>query len=231
MTSKEELNNLLIAGLVNDIFKMERAYFCIKEITAKGSDIDKHSSFTELFQSIQNSLLTEAIMAVARVYDEPSRKYPTLCIKNILDYIENNTNNLIPIIEKPNLKRHLYTIKAPDYLINYLNTNDDTLYTKMLVEYFKIICFSGDNEGRILKLKNIRDKRLAHNENNFLIDTPTLSDLKELIVNAQKIVGTIGWSYLSPAKLYMFEGKYLLSDDARRISLSLKKLLNIAVAE
>ena len=97
----------------------------------------------------------------------------------------------------------------------------------MLIEYFKILCFSGDNEDRISKLKNIRDKRFAHNENVFFIDSPTIADLKELIVNAQKIVGTLGWSYLSPAQLYTLEGRYLLSDDARRTSLYFRKLLNI----
>ncbi|MEL6441317.1 MAG: hypothetical protein AAFQ80_18945 [Cyanobacteria bacterium J06621_8] len=226
MSSREELRNQLQAGLVRDIFKMERAYFLIQEISAKGSDIDKNHDYIELFQIIQNSLLTEAVMAVSRIYDKPSKKYPTNCLQSILSFIENNVNNLIPIIEKPNLQRHLYKIDAPDYLISSLNKDNDILYTQMLVEHFKILCFTGENKDRILKLKNIRDKRIAHNENNPIINNPTLIDLKDLIKNTQKVIGTIGWSYLSPAQVYIIEGKYLLSDDARRVSVSLKKLLD-----
>lgn len=79
-----------------------------------------------------------------------------------------------------------------------------------------------ENRNRILKLKNIRDKKIAHNEQVDFVEQPTLIDLKELIELAKKVLGVIGWSYLDTA--YVYEGRYFLSDDARRVSLDIEKL-------
>jgi len=220
---QSELRELVEQGLVTDIMKMEKAYYLIKEITVKGSDIEAYSagSYVNLFRIVQRSLLTDAILAVSRLYEKPSSHYPTLCIQSLLNFISENSSDLTPLTQQPNLIKHLYRINVPEYIINLVDS-DPEQYGKKMADYFRFICFSFENDQIIEKLKNIRDKRIAHNENTTFISTPTLLELRKLIDDAKNLAGIIGWDYLNIG--YVYEDKYFLSDDAQMPSIALRKL-------
>lgn len=74
------------------------------------------------------------------------------------------------------------------------------------------------------KLKTIRDKKLAHNESVSGFDSPTWSELMELVELAKTFLGIIGWAYLNIA--YKIDENYNLTDDAKRPSIALTRLLS-----
>lgn len=226
LDTKEELRNLVEKGLARDIFKMEQSYSLIKCISNKGKSIDnfENGKFSRLFHVIQSSLLTDAIMSVSRIYDKPNSKNKTRCLLSILAFISKNNDDLIPIAQKPNLKKYLYEIDIDKYFIELVDINE-SLYGKMIADFFRSNSMNDENRNRITKLKNIRDKKIAHNEQIDFVEQPTLIDLKELIEFAKKVLGVIGWSYLNTA--YVYEEKYFLSDDAIRVSFDLEKLFCI----
>lgn len=225
-TKNDELKALVESGLQADVCKMERAYVLIKQITNYGTSIDAYNNgeFSRLFVVIQRSLLTEVIMSVSRLYDKPNKKYPTNCLLSILEFIKENSSNLV-IVEKPNLKKYLLEIGIARFFIDLIDTDEES-YNKMIAEQLKVMCFAGDKQDIILRLRNLRDKKIAHNERINFINTPVLIELKKLTNDVKKVLGIIGWSYTS--QIYHINGKFLLSDDIQELSIDLEKLLKKA---
>lgn len=78
-------------------------------------------------------------------------------------------------------------------------------------------------------VKNIRDKRIAHDENVAVERLPRVTwlELNKLLDYAKSFIGAIGWGYLSTAYVYN-DGSYALSCDAQRTSSAMRRLLKRA---
>jgi len=107
--SIDKFEDLVKNGLVADIFKADRAFYTMKEVGESSNKINKNepSSFRELFGTIQDALQSETLLATSRLFDRPSKFYPTRCIEGTLDYLIKNKSSLPEITNKPNLKRLL----------------------------------------------------------------------------------------------------------------------------
>ena len=222
--TRTQIEDLVKSGLVADIFGMETSYSLLKAIGTNASAINVPGAgnFGELFGALQKSLRTEAILAVARLYDPPSRRYPTRCIKGLLDYLETNADNLPPIRELFNLKQELKRIGMSDTRIS-LASSDENAFAKALSQHFNAILNDPQTLDTINKLKDIRDKSIAHNEQTTQITGPTWSGLEKLIGHAKDLTGILGWAYLSTA--YVINGEYILTSDAELPSRAMNRLL------
>jgi AbiU2 len=222
--TRTQIEDLVKSGLVADIFGMETSYSLLKAIGTNASVINAPGAgnFGELFGALQKSLRTEAILAVARLYDPPSRRYPTRCIKGLPDYLETNADNLPPIRELFNLKQELTRIGMSDDRI-LLASSDEKAFAKALSQHFKAILNDPQTLETINKLKDIRDKSIAHNEQTTQITGPTWSGLEKLIGHAKDLTGVLGWAYLSTA--YVINGEYILTSDAELPSRAMNRLL------
>ena len=180
--TRDQLEDLVKKGLVPDIFKMERAYSLLKTIGANASAINARGAgnLGELFGALQIALQTDAILAAARLYDPPSKKYPTRCISGLLDFLERNCSNLPPIKEIYNLKKELSRIGMSPQVIS-LATTDEIAFAMELVKHFRVILDDPQIISTVNGLKDIRDKAIAHNEQAAHIQGPTWCGLKELI--------------------------------------------------
>ncbi len=220
---KVELSNIILKGLVNDIFRAERAYFIYKTIGENVELINsniKLKSFNQFFGSVQNSCQFDCLMSVSKIYDKPNKKYPTLCFEELLKYIEENKNQL-PIIEKYQLKDQMIRVGMPTEWTDYVDSNDDQKVTQLIIVFFKNELIQ--NLDNIELLRKVRDKKLAHNENIEKLKGPTWNVLLQLIDLAKNFVSIIGWAHVGTA--YKIHDNYNLTDDAARPSYALRKLI------
>lgn len=221
---KKQLKDLVSQGLIADIFKMERSYILLKTISTNAQTINTPGAgnFGELFGSIQVALQTDVILAVTRLYDPHSKVYPTRCIRRLLDLIEENTNELPKIREIYNLKNELRLIGMDKNAISLVDT-DESAFAIGLVRHFRSILEQPMTIDTVKKLKNIRDKSIAHNEQCTQIQGPTWRGLERLIQYAKELADVLGWAYLDT--VYMQDGNYILTSDAERPSRALGRLL------
>jgi hypothetical protein len=224
MQTRDQIEDIVKKGLVEDVFRMERAYALLRtsgewaqEINAAG-----RGNFGELFGSLQAALITEAVLALARIYDTPDKRYPTRCLIGVLDHLIKYSEELPKIREPYQLKISLLTRVVPDELIKAIEISPDK-FPLLLAKYVKAESELSEHINTLEKLKTFRDKALAHNERASPISGPSWDDLHGLLELAKYVIGALGWAYFSTA--YTVNGEYLLSKDAKQPSLALSRLL------
>jgi len=223
MSALEELKDVVVGGLVADIFKVERAYHILSVIGANADQLNDRGlgNYGELFGALQGSLEVDAVLAVARVYDSPSNRYPTRCLRKALSLLEDRVSELPEIAEHYNTKLSLAFLGKDSPVVGSVDSGRDA-FVAQFVPAFREILDSDAVSTAIDSLKNIRDKRFAHNES-AEPHGPTWGALKSLLDHAQNFVGVIGWAFLNT--VYVHEGDYFLSEDAKRPSRALSRLV------
>ncbi len=227
MLRRNSIEDIVRDGLVRDIFKMEQSYLLLKTIGKKFTDthIGRLNTFNNLFRTIHYSLQTEAILAAARIYDLPSKIYPTRCLRGLLKFLSNKTNELPSIREPYQLALHLKYMGVPAELIRIAN-DGSTIFANVFSKYIDDLLNEPKKIETMKKLKIFRDKVLAHNESRETeIFGPTWGDLEDLISISKNTVGVLGWAYFSTA--YVVDGDYILTEDANRVSHSMSRLFEI----
>ena len=218
----EKLEDILEKGIVADIFRMERAYLLLKEI---GKNVDvlnapETGNFGMFFGVTQQALRTEAALAAARIYDKPSQKYPTRCLRAALQLLEDHGKGLPEITERWHTKCALREFCDDAGVVESVDRGKDEFLRKF-TPMFSAILDDPDVRAKIKQLKNLRDKQIAHNEA-AQKGGPTWKALTELIDYAKGFVGVVGWAFYNT--VYVHDGKYMLTDDAQRPSLCLRRL-------
>jgi len=100
---------------------------------------------------------------------------------------------------------------------------DEPAFALELVKYFLNILDHPLTINTLQKLKVIRDKSIAHNEQCTEIQGPAWLELERLIQHAKEFAGILRWAYFST--VYMHDGNYILTSDAERPSRALNRLL------
>jgi len=227
MLTRDYIEDIVKEGLVQDIFKMEQSYELMKTIGSKTNEIKSNilNTYDELFGTIQYALQTETLLAAARIYDSPSKKYPTRCIRGVLQYLSDNTIELPNIREPYQLSLHLKYMNAPAELISIAFSGSE-IFAQHFSTYIDNLLNEPEKIEALDKLKQFRDKALAHNEKvDYKIFGPTWGALKDLIGISKNVVGALGWAYFSIA--YVINGEYILSKDTLKTSNALNKLFKI----
>ena len=221
----EELKDIIKNGLVSDIFKMERAYHLHKAIgdNADIFDDSANGNFGELFGTVQGAMESEAVLAVARVYEKPGKRHPTRCIRRALDLMEQNSEELPDIVEAYNTQLHLEGFGACTEVVRSVSLGKAQFIT-LYVPYIRDILNSDEILSKVGRLKDLRDKRIAHNDPAAIVG-PTWDALNELILQAQQFVGVVGWAFFGT--VYIIDDSYLLSSDAQRPSRALNRLVTL----
>src|SRR6476661_3341549 len=89
----ETLKKIILNGVLKDVLLAERAYSLNKEININYSTIPKGIS-VDISNILYDLSYTEMILALCRIYDTPSKKYPTRCLKQIYKVIKEADYNL-----------------------------------------------------------------------------------------------------------------------------------------
>jgi len=222
--SKEELDEMVKAGAVTDIFKAERAYAVLKTIGENAEAINaSERNVGEVFGVLQGHAQTEALIAVARLYDRPSKRYPTRCLQALLGELEAKAADLPPITQKYNLAQELTRQGMSADEVALVNSAPDVDVTRAMMAFLRGRLDAPDAMEAVERVKNVRDKRIAHNEAAHAVEGPTWKAVLRLLTLAKEIVGLVGWAYLST--VYLHEGRYFLSDNAERPGLAMRRVL------
>lgn len=221
----EELNDIIKNGLVSDIFKMERAYYLHKAIGDNADILNEsaNGNFGELFGAVQGAMESEAVLAVARVYEKPGKRHPTRCIRRALDLMEQNSEELPDIVEAYNTQLHLEGFGASAEVVRSVSLGKAE-FIKLYVPYIRDSLNSDEILSKVERLKDLRDKRIAHNDPAAIVG-PTWDALNELILQAQQFVGVVGCAFFST--VYINNDSCLLSSDAQRPSRALNRLATL----
>lgn len=219
MNVLDELKDLVLHGLVSDIFRMERAYLLLFKIGEQSESLNR-DNFGELFGTFQSALEMEAVLAAARLYDKEDSKYRVRCLREVLNFLERRANELPQLVEPYNTKKALEVVTSDEEILASVDAGTED-FIERLVKLYREILDSEDVTEKLDKLKGIRDKRIAHNEA-ATPDGPTWESLETLIEHAKHFVGIIGWAFFNTA--YMHDGHYSLSEDAERPSRAIVRL-------
>jgi hypothetical protein len=227
--SKKELENLILHGLAPDIFIAERAYSMFQTIGEKSKELSQRNNYGEFFGSTQAAFKDQFLLAVSRIFDSPSRRNKTRCIKGVLQFLSDNSQRLPEIVERHNLILVMERAGFDRQTSKLIEQgNKDTEVTLAIVSHFNSLLENSQNKKLILRLKELRDKKLAHNEliKSELpeaIEIITFKDLFSLVEIAKELIGIIGWAYMS--MVFVHNGVYRLTTDAKRPSNSLARLI------
>lgn len=228
--SREAIEDTVKNGLLVDIFRFERALALKRKIASHSEEINDSSNgnYGLAFRAISSALTTEAILAASRLNDNPSKKYPTRCLRGLLSYLEKYHEDLPDIREELQLLETLSARENTDILIHCVKHSPNG-FAGELKRYVFFELETSPLLEHGLELRTFRDKVLAHNENSENVISPFWSSIEEIVELAKFVVGVLGWSYLSTA--YSVNGEYILTNDALRPSVCMDRLVRSLYAE
>jgi hypothetical protein len=220
----KEIEDIIEKGLRNDIFRAERAIAINREIAKHSEEINNGNKHKKrLLAYLQNLTVNEAILCTTKLYD-PVGKYPTRSIHILLDLLEEKADQLPEIREKHNTIKLLKELNTPHYIIGKVNSEDLSEFPKKFADYFRVLVLDFETEELLNEIKAFRDKRIAHNERVEKDLNVKWESVEKLLNLIKQAVGVIGWAYLNT--IYMYENRYHLSSDARRLRGSVKEILD-----
>lgn len=226
-----KLEDLIKNGLIRDIFHAEMNLSIFKRIADNIEFLKTtHPEDQKLFGYLQVSANNQIILALSRLFDKPSKKFPTRCILSFLDLIKAEKDNFPKIIELHNTVQCLYsyhpTSGAIDYLIEAVGDDDPSVFPYRFYQFYSTEYIQAEIQDHLIDLKIFRDKFIAHNEVFEIQGFQGIenSGIIRLLEFAQEIVSVIGWAYFST--VYHTNGNYLLSENAKQRSYFVKHLID-----
>ncbi|HLP94145.1 MAG TPA: hypothetical protein VK168_08915 [Saprospiraceae bacterium] len=223
---KPEFIKLLEKSHVAEIFKAEKSYFLIDQISQNAHAINnaRHGHFKPLFAHLQSVLYRDVIMCLARIYDKPNNKHETLGLQYLLKKMRESANEFPSISENQHFQKELERAGMPEEIIYKLKQMKDSPESAVIevANFFSGKAKSKELKPKITSLETLRNKKLAHNDNIEAIETTlTSKDILDLIEFAKKFIGVLGWFFNTA---YSINGEYILTDDSKRDSFTLKNI-------
>lgn len=230
MDAKEIVKSYFMEGIVADLFAAEQTYALLKQIGQNANAINE-ASFGALFGPLQSVLSNAFFLSVAKLFEKPSKKYPTRSIPSVLQLLERSSNELL-IGQRIMMLRRL---AAAGMNIESLAEMPDSAITAKIVQFYNRSLPSTDLATWCDMSKSLhavvtrRDKVVAHNE---MIDRSTLphtswADIEQLMSYAKGFIDVMGIGYISMC-FAADDGHHFLTQDAQLAAHVLKKLLTKA---
>lgn len=220
---KNTLDDLIKNGICKDIARAETAYFMFEVIGEEATTINQRTNgnYGRVFGTVQMSLQTELVMALGRIFDKRDDRNSTRCLDELLHQTVKLKDR--DIIERGQLERLLEHRNAPKYLLDCIK-NEPSEFPNLLRCYVDNEIKNTETRDKIRNLRNIRNKRFAHND--IVIKDKSIPDwesIESILELAKFAVAAIGAAYLST--IYQGDGTFFLTEDAKRPSLGMKRLL------
>lgn len=214
-TPREQLDTIIIHGIMNDLYYCEEALFLMEGI-GKNSDAINEKSFGHYFGALQRILTNEIFLSLTRLYEKGKKRNKLKSIPAALAFLKENANSLS--IEQPiRLEHKLNKLGLP---LNKIGETKDTEITNEIYSFFTNTMPEKETNDALKTLRTIRDKSIGHSENIYKnkLPTTTWAEIHELIEFAKNFSDIVAEGYLSTYTDYV-------SIDAKRASICLKRLL------
>ncbi len=220
--AEEHLRDYLLQGIVAEIFWADEAYALAEEV---GKHVERINAtgFDALFGSLQTILSDRQTLSVTKIFDPPSRKYPTRSIPATLKFLEAHAE-LWTVPQWHKLHETLIAAGADSVHVEQL---DNVELTRATVAHYRATL--ADLSPSLEALRQSRNKIIAHNEaiERSALQRPTWGGAISLVDYAKDFVSTIGFGYLSTI-FGQGHRDYYLTYNARSTSLDLRRLLEAA---
>jgi hypothetical protein len=223
---RNQLRDIVSEGLAIDIFEAEESIALSWMIGNNATEINK-ATFGAFFGSIQRIIGRHGVLAVSRLYEPYSKRYPIRSIPAALKALREHAG-VLKIEQKHVIGEKLH---KDGFASRDLAGISDKEATLRLVESFEhglpqISKAHIDDLSRMLEgVKEVRDKTIAHHE---IVDagkkpSATYAELDHLIEYAKNFACVVGAGYLSV--MYGTADDYILTSDAKRASICLNRML------
>jgi hypothetical protein len=219
----------IINGIAVDLYHVEEVLF-LDDFVGSNASLLNAATFGQFFGSLQIILGRFLILQAARIFETPNSRYPIRSIPSAIAVLRQHGDHLV-VEQRPGLIRALSRAGARPEQLNVLS---DSELTRFVADFFGRRMSESDPDGfhnarALLALKTVRDKTVAHPEAIAFSELPksTFAEIDRLVALARTFVGAVGFGYLSTA--YADDsGDYLMSSDARRSTVCLRRLLQKA---
>jgi AbiU2 len=193
----DKINDYFTQGLIAQTFQAERNILIWQYIADEAAflkSLDEHHQ--KLYGFLQRSAQTNYVLALGKLFDQPSNKYPTRCILSFLSLLTDPSLSPIPIIETTSTKKLLAQQNCPIELIESVESDDSRDFPENFAKHYTEQYNEPGLQAEIGKMKQMRDKAEAHNEE---IDTLSLqfSTTSTLQKFALEIISVFGMAYHS----------------------------------
>lgn len=219
----EKIKQIILSGLLKDVLISEKSFSLNKEINETYAAIPKgiKASISDILYDLS---YTEMVLSLSRLYDNTSKKYPTRCLKQLYSYVKSENYNIDISEFREDALFQLPSFGFNASFIEMFKDSSTTEFNKRTVLYFESLEMNEPLCSYINKLKEIRDKFLAHNED-IQIDTLLPYDnIKHLIKHAQDVIAFFAITYCG-IHLKSSEGFYL-SHSAKKWQRTYNRFIN-----
>lgn len=228
--NKINLERYLLKVLRNDILIADESYFILQTITEHWNSV-RVDGYDRFFKSTYSAYLIRFSLALTKLFDKQSKKFETISIPFVLNFIEEKFYEF-PIQERPNLNKQFSSLGL-NY--DFIKSLSDIEINQMMVDHFKSqlpsIDFAGniDLSNTLEVIKIYRDKHYVHNEIIEPDNLPKISfeESLNLLLYAKQFVSIFSLAYLN--MYHSVDGKdFIFTDHARMTNNSFKRVLEKA---
>jgi len=225
LSEEEKTLNSMSNGLLNDILNAEILLESVKAIGKRAEELNR-TRFGMLFGGFQRAFQQAFVLSISRIFDRASAKHKTVSIEALIRQLKRGARGLR--IRNRRLVAHILTC---------MGHGDELAGVKDDVEFTNRVASIIENElkGRqpiIRKVKELRNKRIAHNE---LVDpealkAPTWEEAESLLEFARNFETIVGQGYLLTC-LVDAHYRWISTSSSRPFIQSLENLIKLVVEQ
>jgi hypothetical protein len=226
----QRLHAYIMDGLLSDIVVARESYGLLRKLGEHSAAL-LASTYGHFFDALDRSLLNNYLLAIARMYDRPSKQFEVRSVPSALAFIRQNAE-YFPVLERHALEARLaHAGMTPG---EFAALSDDQL-TLAVLEYFERKVPRGGDEAAtdlsraLHAVQARRNKRVAHSEYtpSELFPKVTWAEAEALVRFAEDAISSISFGYLRLA-LSTDDGTFMLEGDAGRAPRALERMLRAA---
>jgi AbiU2 len=210
----DQINEYFEQGILGQAFQAECNILIWQHVADERQFLEKQNEeIKKLYSFIQYAAQTNYVLSLGKLFDTPSKRYPTRCILSFLELLK--APELIPpaVVETTNTIKAIKENNGPTELIDAVTAKDTTIFPRLLAKYYLEKYNDPILQAEIKKLKLMRDKAEAHNES---IESMYLGfeTTTELLNFALEIISVYGMAYRSEG--WKINGKSFVTVNAER---------------
>jgi hypothetical protein len=222
------LRDLVYPGITEDVFEARQALALVRAIGRHAAGINSAAAGA-LFRPVQLSLWRQVHLSLAKMYEPPNDRYPTVSIPSVLKHLEEHSAAL-------RFEQRSFAIdklSASVFKREALERMSDQVLTRTLVGHLRTECPDVSRAGfdeaslALAGIKTQRDKVIAHNErvDRTTLRQATLDESEKLVAFGETFVMLVAQSYLGLIFEFADGNRPFFETDATRSVRALERLV------